>query len=51
VKWKYFREINFVNVKYKPFDASNCPLRDSGLLGPVRLIPVKEPAITKERDR
>jgi hypothetical protein len=40
VPWKNFHEINFVGKDYKPFDASKWPLRDSGLLGPVRLIPV-----------
>jgi hypothetical protein len=44
VNWKYFREINFVNIDYKPFDASQWPPRDSGLLGPVRLIPLKAKA-------
>jgi hypothetical protein len=44
VNWKSFHEINFVNVNYKPFDASGWPPRDSGLLGPVRLIPLKTPA-------
>ncbi len=39
VFWKKFYEINFVNIRYRPFDASNWPLTDSGLLGPVRLIP------------
>ena len=29
------REINFVNINYKPFDAANWPLTPSGLLGPV----------------
>lgn len=38
VPWKYFHEINFVNINYKPFDASEWPLYDSGLLGPVTLI-------------
>jgi hypothetical protein len=38
VPWKYFQEINFVNIQYKPFDASGWPLYDSGLLGPVALI-------------
>lgn len=42
VNWKYFYSINVVNRRYKPLDASNWPLRDSGLLGPVRLQPVKE---------
>jgi hypothetical protein len=41
VKWKNFHDINFVNVDYKPFDASNWPLTDSGLLGPVTLTLVK----------
>ncbi len=33
VNWKKFREINFVNHNYKKYDASNWPLRESGLLG------------------
>jgi hypothetical protein len=41
VKWKTFNDINFVNLDYRPFDASNWPLTDSGLLGPVTLTPVK----------
>ncbi|BCU75934.1 glycosyl hydrolase [Luteolibacter sp. LG18] len=41
VDWKYFHEINFVGKDYKPFDASKWPARDSGLFGPVRLLPVK----------
>ena len=40
VLWKYFYDINFVNINYRPFDASNWPLTDSGLLGPVTLTPV-----------
>jgi len=39
VPWKKFHDINFVNIRYKPFDASKWPLVESGLLGPVRLIP------------
>ena len=39
--WKNFHDINIVNINYRPFDASNWPLTDSGLLGPVRLIPVE----------
>lgn len=38
VPWKYFHDINLVNINYKPFDASDWPLYDSGLLGPVTLI-------------
>lgn len=41
VAWKYFYDINVVNIDYKPLNAADWPLRDSGLLGPVRLIPVK----------
>jgi hypothetical protein len=41
VEWKAFHEINFVNIDYKPFDASQWPAMESGLLGPVRLVPVK----------
>ncbi|MBE7545226.1 MAG: hypothetical protein M9913_23725 [Bryobacteraceae bacterium] len=37
VVWRNFHDINFVNSDYKPFDASNWPLRDSGLVGPVVL--------------
>jgi hypothetical protein len=40
VNWKSFYEINFVNRNYRPFDASDWPLRDSGLLGPVVLSPM-----------
>ena len=39
VSWKNFYNINFVNIKYRRFDASGWPPMDSGLLGPVRLIP------------
>jgi hypothetical protein len=41
VVWRTFHDINFVNIDYKPFDASQWPLTDSGLIGPVRLIPVR----------
>ena len=40
VKWQNFNDINFVNQDYKPFDAANWPLTDSGLLGPVTLTAV-----------
>jgi alpha-L-rhamnosidase len=40
VKWKNFNDINFVNINYRPFDASDWPLYDSGLLGPVTLTAV-----------
>lgn len=41
VEWKAFHEINFVNIDYKPFDASVWPALPSGLLGPVTLIPLR----------
>jgi hypothetical protein len=37
VPWKNFYDINFVNINYKPFDASDWPITESGLLGPVTL--------------
>ena len=40
VPWKNFRDINFVNIDYKPFNAANWPLTDCGLLGPVTLTAV-----------
>jgi hypothetical protein len=42
VAWRNFHDINFVNIDYKPFDASNWPLTPSGLLGPVRLTPLRQ---------
>jgi hypothetical protein len=41
VQWKIMREINFVNIRYQPFDASAWPLERSGLLGPVELVPMR----------
>lgn len=41
VPWKIMREINFVNINYKPFDAADWPLTPSGLLGPVTLVPLR----------
>jgi hypothetical protein len=42
VKWKSYHDINFVNLDYRPFDASTWPLTDSGLLGPVTITGVKQ---------
>ena len=39
--WKNFYEINFVNLFYKPFDASQWPTQPCGLLGPVTLTPLR----------
>ncbi|QHT69234.1 glycoside hydrolase [Rhodocytophaga rosea] len=41
VEWKKFHEINFVNIRYEPFDAAKWEPVVSGLLGPVQLIPLK----------
>ena len=40
VQWRNFKDINFVGIDYKPFDASKWPVRVSGLLGPVTLEPL-----------
>ena len=40
VEWRIFHDINFVNIDYRPFDASGWEVRESGLLGPVRLVEV-----------
>ncbi|MEZ5104070.1 MAG: glycosyl hydrolase [Draconibacterium sp.] len=39
VEWRKFYDINFVNIDYKPFDASGWEIRDAGLLGPATLSP------------
>jgi hypothetical protein len=41
VKWKYFYDINVASKRYRSLDASDWPLFDSGLLGPVTLTPLK----------
>jgi hypothetical protein len=40
VEWRVFRDINFVGIDYRPFDASGWPVRPSGLSGPVTLRPL-----------
>jgi hypothetical protein len=50
VPWKIFHDINFVNIDYRPFDASNWPLTASGLLGPVTLTPVATANTTARSD-
>jgi len=40
IKWRNYHEINFVNINYKPFDASRWEPQPSGLLGPVTITPV-----------
>ena len=38
--WRLMKDANIVSVAYKKFDAANWPIKTSGLLGPVRLIPL-----------
>ena len=40
IPWKNFHEINFVNIKYEPYDASGAEPMPSGLLNPVTLTPL-----------
>jgi len=39
--WRVMRDINIVNVNYKKLGADAWPLVESGLLGPVRLVPMR----------
>ena len=38
VNWKYFTDINMVDITYAKFDASNWPLQSHGIKGPVRIV-------------
>jgi len=40
IEWRNYHEINFVNINYKPFDASNWKVQPSGLDGDIQLIPL-----------
>jgi len=40
VEWKNFYDINFVGIDYKNFNAARWPVRASGLVGPVTLVPL-----------
>jgi hypothetical protein len=40
IPWRIFHDINVVNLRYLPFDASNWQVRAAGLLGPVTLTPL-----------
>jgi hypothetical protein len=39
LRWRNYHEINFVNIQYKPFDASGWQPLESGLSGPVTITP------------
>ena len=41
VDWKIMKDINLVSLKYAKFDASGWEIAPSGLLGPVRLVPLE----------
>lgn len=40
IQWRNYHEINFVNINYKPFDASNWKVQPSGIDGEIQLIPI-----------
>ncbi|MGO4708349.1 glycosyl hydrolase [Chryseobacterium sp. 2TAF14] len=40
IRWRNYHEINFVNIDYKAFDASDWKVQPSGLDGEIQLIPV-----------
>jgi len=40
IQWRNYHEINFVNIGYKPFDASDWKVQPSGVDGEIQLIPV-----------
>jgi hypothetical protein len=40
VDWRVMKDANIVNVLYKEFLPAQWPIEDSGLLGPVRLLPL-----------
>jgi len=37
--WRKFYDINYVNIKYKPFNASGWQIEDAGIIGKIQLIP------------
>jgi len=45
IQWRNYHEINFVNIKYKAFDASGWESLPSGLMGPVTIT-----ALTQDRN-
>jgi hypothetical protein len=42
VDWKVMKDANIVNVNYQKFDPAQWSLEESGLLGPVKLVPEKQ---------
>ncbi|CAN5689376.1 glycosyl hydrolase [soil metagenome] len=41
IEWRKYHEINFVNINYQNFDASNWKVQPSGLDGNIAIIPLK----------
>ncbi len=41
VDWKIMKDANLVSLNYAKFDASGWEIAPSGLLGPVRLVPLE----------
>ena len=41
IPWRKFHDINFVNLDYQKFDASEWPIMPSGLLGPLTIRPTR----------
>jgi hypothetical protein len=37
--WRIMKDVNIVSVHYATFDPAEWPIEESGLLGPVRLLP------------
>jgi hypothetical protein len=44
VVWRRFRDINYVNIAYQPFNAAGWPVTESGWIGPATLTPVRNSA-------
>jgi len=42
IEWRKFHEINFANIQYQEFDASNWELLPSGLTKALELIPIAD---------
>lgn len=40
VPWRIFEDINLVTINYRRFDASNWPIQQLGLIGPVTVTPL-----------
>lgn len=41
-EWKNFQDINFVDIKYQPYNKAKAPYQPQGLMGPVSIRPAAE---------